>query len=634
MSSGSAIALPSTFVDPKLKVVHTTGSKSSKGFKKSKSITFNRFLKDTGNAAVFGDIGSGKSTFLRKILTATIAYNTEQLRDYPIPVFLSFRQIDLTAAKPLDLAKEDVIQTAMLSELNSINGPTAHTDIEDKLEAGCFTVLIDGLDELDDQQSYHTAMGVVQGFAMRYKKCRIIITSRLELMNQNSLFRGFKRYRLEEFTARQIRQLATGLFGRNTAESKKLVRLIERPAAHYTIPHTPLALTIVAILFQNGRRDLPSNLTELMQKYIELALGRWDKTKNIESQIEWTYKEQVLKKLSWMMLNEHRLAVAQYELEQFVANYNHEYAAPFVSSLLINELTDRSGLFLKNADGLIEFKHRSFQDYFAGLELNSQRDPASHVVEKFGSPLWSRAVFFACGLQPENEAYLEGVVAKKPSDDLDPLHFAFQLGFIAQAAVHVRRDIKLRAVVRTLHAFVLAWNSLARDFHSLDTDDQSSLQIPYPIVALIYCSLVRSSLGSTTLVSVMDDIACQVLDDYGTHKNRSDAAQVRYELSMVSLAVACAASGAGESFARIFESDSIRNPVYALIALFEIDQLRETETLDQDLNRRLTNLSKKIKRKLSNNDRFIRDAFQSPPMLLEENESDASLDAESILSFA
>ena len=425
-------------------------------------------------------------------------------------------------------------------------------------------------------------------------------------------------YKLEEFTIKEIRQLVIGWFGQNSPDSRKLLRLVITPMTMYSIPCTPLALTIIAVLFRSGKRDMPSNLTDLLQMYVELALGRWDQRRNYSSQPNWSDKEQVLQKLSWHMICGGLGEVTTSFLRDFAEEYKYDYASTFDSDALVEDILERSGLLIRNENADLEFKHRTFLDYFSGKELNSQRNAAEFLVDRFGDPNWSKAIFFACGLLPHNEIYLEGIVDKVPPDGVDLVSYAFDMGFIAQAARHVSRSTKRQIVRRTLQGFVEAWNSFAQVFLPPTTGNQRDTFLPYPYVALFHSIMVGISIGSPTLAPALEDIADELLQFVALNPQLAESRRQRLELMLFLLAVACAKSGNVDSFVRIFEQNRISNPVLVMVGELEVRKLRSQDTLTDLQKSAATNLAKKLKRKLSNNNDYLRESFKSPPILLAE----------------
>lgn len=346
-SLGTSRTLPTIFVNPKLEIMSRNRSKQANQLQR-KTITFKRLTSMRSNTAIFGEMGSGKSTLLRKILLATITKNQQNMSEFPIPVLLNFKNLDLHNVQPLDVGKEQVIEDAIQSEINSISGNNYQRILGDDLNNGKMIVMIDGLDELNSHDLIKSAMGVTKSFSTKYPKCRIIITSRIELLNQTQFFTGFRLYKLNEFNTEQIKQLVVNWFGENTSDSRKLLKLINKPLTIHSIPNTPIALTLVAVLYESGHQDLPANLTELLDKYIELALDRWDQTKKIKAQIGWTYKERVLRKLSWRMLSKGKYEISNNDFEDHTEQYKHDRALNFQTDTLVKEILDRSGLLVKN----------------------------------------------------------------------------------------------------------------------------------------------------------------------------------------------------------------------------------------------------------------------------------------------
>ena len=316
------------------------------------------------------------------------------------------------------------------------------------------------------------------------------------------------------------------------------------------------------------------------------------------------------------MLCEGSFEISNGNLLILADRYKYDYASNFSSDILIREILERSGLLVENEYGLLEFKHRTFLDYFGGMELNSQRDAAKVLVERFGDSNWSRAVFFACGLRPDSDEYLEGIINKVPDDDIDQVFLAFNMGFVAQAAVHVRRKTKYELAKQALVTFANGWNSFASDFVAHENIEAEKSFLPSPYVTLIYSSIVRTSLGSTTLVPALDQIADAVLTNAQDFSGLPDNERQRFELFVFSLAVACSSSGSARSFTRVLASNVIQNPVYALIGELEVNRLLKGDFVEDSVRTDLLIVGKKLKRKISNNNTFLKNAFNSPPTLI------------------
>ncbi len=78
----------------------------------------------------------------------------------------------------------------------------------------------------------------------------------------------------------------------------------------------PIAYILLGRLIAESEQDLPSNLTELYQKYTELTLGRWEIAKGLRSQQEYEIVTEALIWLSFFMLDNQLSEISRIELEE------------------------------------------------------------------------------------------------------------------------------------------------------------------------------------------------------------------------------------------------------------------------------------------------------------------------------
>ncbi len=618
--SGSK-ALSNVFVEPKLQVVSRAKGKELRQDELNSTLPFKRFVSMKRNSAVVGEMGTGKSTLLRQFLISCIVTNQQKYQMFPIPILINFRNLDLSRANPLNHVEECIIQSALLQEIKSVTGTEYPGDIQDDLRNGRITILMDGLDELESTSAF-TAMDVTRCFASRYKGCRVVVASRIALLTRKNLFGTFKIYRLGEFTYKEINQLVSNWFGRNSTDCKRLMKMITRPIAIYSIPNTPLALSLIVALYEGGTQDIPANLTELIDRYIQRALGRWNKSGLHSSSIKWSYKEQVLQSLSWYLLSQGRSVFRGSEFLAIAESFKSERALPFEPESLVREILHRSSLLVRTDDGRIVFRHQSFMDYFCGKEINDLEDSNQLVARKFAQVNWSAPIFFACGMNPKRDSYLISILQKTPSESEDMLSRAINLGLVAQASYMVREETKRRIVISTLLAFVESWNSLALEIMAGDEGQSSTEYLPQAVLVFLYSNLVRSSLNTSTLRFALDDVVNSLIDKSCIISEMNDDVRKRIELLAFSVAVSCAGAGSIGGFASLMSSPLISDPVYALMGRIEIGVLRAMEVLSDSDREVLGRLNRRLNRKVSNNRKYLQDTVESKPVLLPESSSE------------
>jgi hypothetical protein len=603
--------LKNVFVAPTLeKYVRTTKKQAEDPRTPEQKVTFSHLLKSKDNTLIIGDMGSGKSALLRRLLLETIERNEEHLRKFPLPILIRFKQLDLEKENVLNVQAEDCIEVALAEQFAQVCPTHDPIDIIADLNAGNLMVLIDGLDELQEEEAILSALTIVNRFAKRYPKTRIILSSRmLELFKTTKLLSRFKVYRILAFSSKQIKQLINNWFGKDSVEGKRLINLVTNPVAYTLIPSTPLALALVAVLYENGQQDLPANLTELFSKYTELALGRWDMGKEIKSQISWVYKKLALRKVSWDALLSGETGIQIDDLWNKIEQLRDERALSFSSDVLIDEILQRSDLLIQNEYGKFDFKHRGFLDYLAGEELNSRPDACEIIVEKFNDLNWFIAIFFACGINASEE-YLKAILRDVVVADEDYLLYATHLGYIAQATYLATKEEKLRAVKNVLHTFVKSWNYYATaSQQDEEVSSTSENYIPHLVLMWYFTIFIKMSLGSTTLATSLNNLTQFYVERSSDLTSMPEDGKAEWGWFGFCMAIACAGAECVDDFLSLYESNMFSDAQFAYMGYYECVLLLEKEGLTDEQLTRIQNLKKKLGRKLRANKEYIDQLF-------------------------
>jgi hypothetical protein len=614
--------IPSIFVSPTLELIPKIKSKQAKQeHLPNKRYSFAKLLALNTNVFIQGQMGSGKSTILRKLLIEIIDKNVRELNKYPIPVLMRYKR--------LDLKNNDAITIATQNEYAKFSENQEGHDISNLLKDGRFVILLDGLDELESSAEIDNAINISREFAKKYPKTRLVITSRMmEVLKTSDFLTGFTVYRIEDFNVHQMKELITNWFGVDNQQGKQLIKLVSEPMTLSTLPLTPLTLSLVAILYQSGLNELPASLTELFEKYTELALGRWDIGKDIASQIDWKKKLLVMRKISWDMVTNYILETDLKEIKDQVDKLSSERGLAVDNNVLFRELVERSGLFVLNLNGSLEFKHRAFVDFFAAGELNNKTDAINIVVEKFPEAWWTRAIFFACGLKPEGEGeeYIKAIMQNVDKSDCGAFNYAMQLGLLAQATYLAHRDIKTAALRDSLITFVDAWDELAIHFQNAYKKGRIPKPVPHLFLLTVFTGAVRYSAGSATLSGAVAHLTDEVLNPKHIVTTIDESTRKRNEWFAFILAVSSAAATNVADFIALFESNIILDPAFIQIGQFEAEFLLEEEWVAEDTKDALKDLIKEQKKKLKRNKGYLDRLATHEPFLLASNSTSKNLE--------
>ncbi len=92
-------------------------------------------------------------------------------------------------------------------------------------------------------------------------------------------FPEYRRFEILPLDFRQIDELLEKWFPTSVIHKQKLLNVLRKTALRSAIPKTPLAITLLAIIFEDSDKieEIPANITELYNKFTELFLGKWDK---------------------------------------------------------------------------------------------------------------------------------------------------------------------------------------------------------------------------------------------------------------------------------------------------------------------------------------------------------------------
>jgi hypothetical protein len=604
--------LSAIFVSPTLQHIPYRRTKQARQERRpNKRYSFSKFMSLPNNPVlILGEIGSGKSTLLHRIVLNTIEQNEKDLKRYPIPLLLRFKKLDLNTTQPIHKALEE--EYSRLSE-----DPTPR-DIEDDLQKGNLLVLLDGLDELEDESHIEHALNILRNFAHSYTQTKVVVTSRmLEILRKTNILALFSVFRIEDFSINQMRQLILKLFRDDTSDGKHLIKLITEPSVATSLEFTPMTLTLIANLYQNGFKDLPANLTELFEKYTELALGRWDISKDISSQIDWKKKQLLLRKVGWQLLKSSSTEIDFGSLKSHLHNLNEDRDLNIDEEAFLREIIDRSRLLILNDDNNYEFKHRAFMDYFAGMELTTKVDSVDIVVKNFPNASWSRVIFFACGLKSEGlgEEYLKAIMENVPVDECGALHYALNLGFLTQAAYLAHKSIKIEAVRRTLIYFVDGWDELAEDFNEAYSSGRIKQLIPHMFALYVYAGMIHFSIGSSTLSNSLSHLT----ELYLSNKEKSVSSEVnsiKDEWLIFCLTIALSNASLISDFITLIRDGGIKNPALLHIINMEAELLLEQAWINETDKTAVKDLLKWLQPKLTANEGYIEKLSSSKPMLL------------------
>lgn len=347
-------------------------------------------LQRSTRIVVLGDPGGGKSTLSRKLTYDLSAQNIPGLTN-KVPFFVELREYAESVRGKQRQTLVEHLETLCRSPFNLPAPPDA---IDYLLLNNRAVVILDGLDELLDVSLRRDVVEAVEGFALRYPTCPILVTSRRIGYGEAPLSeRFFAKASLGEFADDQVEEYVGKWFALDEtieeARSGHLAQSFMRDS-HFVsdLRVNPLMLSLMCGIYAS-ENYIPRNRPDVYEKCALLLFERWDKQRGIVPDLSFdAHVQAALRALALFML---RLEV---ETTQQVSNTTvppegipRETLVDFLTRYLrekrfdsdedaenaavefINFCKGRAWVLTDVGAETYGFTHRTFLEYFAASQL-------------------------------------------------------------------------------------------------------------------------------------------------------------------------------------------------------------------------------------------------------------------------
>ncbi len=394
---------------------------------------------------VIGDPGAGKTTLLKYYALCALEDYTKLGFSAPVNVFyLPLRDLVREAGR----CTENL--PAALAGWSAKHHQTIDAKVfNDWLNHDSSLVLLDGLDEISTLEERKEVCRWIDHAFSGFGKAFFVVTSRATGYRKDEgieLASEYERADVQDFTAEQqerfLRNWFIAAFLKEPCEKgfveemwqekqkKEAEKRTTTIVAHLKVEKNkglrqlaaiPMILQIMAILWKE-REYIPESRVELYDAALNYLLEFRDKRRDIKPLLSAIDARQVLGPVSlWMQETLKKDEAARANMHTQMQEWLDTLDTPPAAEAFCNYLVTRAGLLVETGDKEYLFRHKSFREYLAGVQLKEDRyEHITTLVANFGDDWWEEPLRFFIALVDAKvfDAFMAKLFDSPQSDEM------------------------------------------------------------------------------------------------------------------------------------------------------------------------------------------------------------------------
>ena len=438
-----------------------------------------------------GDPGTGKSGAMAKITIDRYQNACKEMLKKP-------GHTDQKVFVPILLHAREFLKLESLDDLLSFYFESEETRIRFQVDL----IIADGLDEIESVNR-HEVIQKLDNFSVEIGCSYILTTRKIDLIN--TLPEKYEKYELLPFELNQAVRLVTKLISDEDVLNT-MNECLDKIKTQ--ILFVPLSLLLLVELVEENK-EIPASVTELYDRFFDMTLGREDMDRGVKTLFDYLVKKRFLSALAYCEFWEkNRLEITHDNFVSFTESYANQYDFPSEHLETFVEEVQRTGIL--NHGAQVNFKHRSFLDYFAAFHIYENREDIENlnafIANTYFDDIWSEIAFFYVGLRREISQDLLEKIFTYSSENLTANLFKLLCGRLLQAGWHSPAQQRVFGIK---HAISFA-PIVQRDFQKII--DSSDFHIPNILCELIVLSMSDLSFNSGFLERHVKELLKQLIE--------------------------------------------------------------------------------------------------------------------------
>lgn len=335
-----------------------------------------------------GVMGMGKSVMIAKHLLKVVE-DFKKGDEELIPLLIEFANF-----------KDDIVNGIKEEILTSIES------LKDEISDYKFIVYMDGFDEvnlpLDERKDF---IRQLYALMQEFSSFVFVVTTRTIEDYDFELFLSdfFDLYQLLPLQHNQVMSIVNSLY----KSDQKTDNQIAESNLFKMLPKTPITAILLGQILKSDAKEIPSTLTELYSKFMEVVLSRWD-SNNLKSLTEYEVLTNICGKFACFILDNSLPMIAIDQLNQMIREYLDERNLQIDIDHISSKIIKNNEIFVVNSEkNTIRFRHKSFCEYF--YAHNIYKNEKALINEEIYNPYWHNSYFFYFGLVKDSSKLLQSL---------------------------------------------------------------------------------------------------------------------------------------------------------------------------------------------------------------------------------
>lgn len=372
---------------------------------KKETFPATRVLNKYQKFIVLGKPGAGKTTLLKYYVLQCLDGKTDEQK---LPIFISLKAFSDSKLSLLQYIE---------GEFDTCNFPNASEFIERLLQSGKCTLLLDGLDEVQEEDK-NRVIGEMIRLTEKYDQNQFVISCRIAAYHD--YFTRFKNVEVADFKDDQIELFIKNWFSKDHRVAKDCWEKLQKTPQVKELASVPLLLTLLCISFEE-LMDFPPNRAEIYEEAINALLKKWDSSRRIRRSeiykgLSPKVKTQLLASVAYHSFKEGEYFMPQKRVNQLIGDYIEDlpeietHKIHIESQHVLKNIESQHGILMERSYRIYSFSHLTFQEYFTAKYIvdNAVDGTLEDLVEHHVlDAKWREVVLLVGSMLPRADSFFK-----------------------------------------------------------------------------------------------------------------------------------------------------------------------------------------------------------------------------------